>query len=106
MCVSSVYMEDPEEDERRVCLSCGEELAHSAYYRHLYDKVGSICPGIKQVQSPTIEHSSLPDDLDSTFDLRSENEEADSEYFHNDMNDNPLSEDSDSDIDFDTDPRR
>ena len=26
----------------RVCNSCGKELA---YYRHLYDKTGIVCPG-------------------------------------------------------------
>ena len=31
--------------ERRVCNSCSEELAHSAYYRHLHDKTGIVCPG-------------------------------------------------------------
>lgn len=30
---------------RKVCPSCGNLLAHSAYHRHLADRTGSVCPG-------------------------------------------------------------
>ena len=32
-------------DDRKSCPYCDQYLAVSAYYRHLNDKVGSICPG-------------------------------------------------------------
>ena len=40
---------------------CGQELAHAAFYRHLSDQTGSICPGKYQ----------HPESLDSTFDFGS-----------------------------------
>jgi hypothetical protein len=97
-------------EERRACPSCGEELAHSAYYRHLNDKVGSICPGIKLVQVPPSlsfedNEASCVDDLDSTFDLGSECEEAqqpvhdDNDYIFSSNDDASC----DSDMNFSTD---
>ena len=42
---------DPLKPERKQtsCSTCGEILSHSAYYRHLYDSTGAICPGKKRV---------------------------------------------------------
>ena len=31
--------------ERRMCRFCQQELAHAAYFRHLHDTSGTICPG-------------------------------------------------------------
>ena len=59
-----------EEPERRICNSCKQELSHSAYYRHLHDKDGSICPARK---SPYV-------DSDSTFDLGSESDAQESMF--------------------------
>ena len=42
---------------RKQCPSCGEELAHAAYSRHIHDHTGSVCPGrelqVKMTVSPT-----------------------------------------------------
>lgn len=32
-----------------MCITCGQELAHSAYYRHLHYETGRICPGKQQL---------------------------------------------------------
>ena len=74
--------ESDSEQERRRCRSCGEVLAHSAYFRHLHDKDGSICPGkarscdesSAESDSDNCEGMKLNEsfDPDSTFDLRSE----------------------------------
>ena len=74
------------EQERRTCKSCGEELAHSAYFRHLHDKDGSICPG-KVLSCNQSDGSDSDSDKscegmqlnnsfnqDSTFDLGSESD--------------------------------
>jgi len=72
-----------EHEDRRKCKSCGEELAHSAYFRHLHDLVGSICPGKIQsrVRSDSEADSDISEamlnssfDQDSTFDLGSESD--------------------------------
>lgn len=66
------------QEERRQCEFCGEELAHSTYYRHLHDKVGSVCPGKSTLQQPVVAMESCEmdnTDLDSTFDLGSESDE-------------------------------
>ena len=41
---------------RKVCNSCGQELSHAAYYRHLNDRYGQACPAKYQKH----------DNLDST----------------------------------------
>ena len=77
---------------RQVCEWCREELSHSAYYRHLRDQTGSICPGKLCGQSNQIinhlhgEESRDSDidgsestllDLDSTFELESDEDDMD-----------------------------
>lgn len=34
-----------EDEGRYKCAFCCQELAHSAYYRHLHDTSGTVCPG-------------------------------------------------------------
>ena len=34
-----------EDEGRYKCAFCCQELAHSAYYRHLHDNSGMVCPG-------------------------------------------------------------
>ena len=74
---------EQEHESRRKCKSCGEKLAHSVYFRHLHDLVGSVCPGKVQPldrsdseadsdMSEVMQNSSS--DLDSTFDLGSESD--------------------------------
>ena len=46
---------------RKVCNSCGQELSHAAYYRHLNGRYGQACPAKYQKH----------DNLDSTFDFGS-----------------------------------
>lgn len=83
-------MEDYEEEtERQCCEFCNQELAHSAYYRHLHDQSGTICPGkcggrVKEKASHASESDSdLSSEFsvasaacghDSTFDFGSEDE--------------------------------
>ena len=45
------------EDGRRLCEYCHQYLAASAYYRHLNDKLGSICPGKSSDMSELLEES-------------------------------------------------
>ena len=45
------------EDGRRLCEYCHQYLAASAYYRHLNDKFGSICPGKSLDTSEPLEES-------------------------------------------------
>ena len=105
-----------EHDARRMCPSCGEELAHSAYYRHLHDKVGSICPGVEPVVVQQLPRGVIPeagneadpeDELDSTFDLGSETEEVQqSDQSEHSFNGNNFPSDEasmDSDMDFGSD---
>ena len=54
---------------RKVCNSCGQELSHTAYYRHLNDRYGQACPAKYQ------EH----DKLDSTFNFGSSSSDFDHE---------------------------
>ena len=92
------------DSDRKLCDFCGEELAHSAYYRHLHDKDGSICPG--KLQSVTEQSGDFMDssELDSTFDLGSKSEE----FLHDDYqigddyisSSDSLTSDTDSDMDF------
>ena len=74
------------EDHRQMCITCGQELAHSAYYRHLHDKTGRICPGKRQL---------LPFDA---------SEEVDEEFNASSIADSPASSrsnpTSDSTVDF------
>ena len=44
-----------DEEGRKQCRFCGEVLAHSAYYRHLNDENGVVCPGRLRYES---DHSS------------------------------------------------
>ena len=52
---------------RKVCNLFGQELSHSAYYRHLNDRYGQACPAKYQKH----------DNLDSTFDFGSSGSEFD-----------------------------
>lgn len=40
--------------KRRRCVTCGDELSHSAYYRHLHDSNGSVCPKKKKKKMEVI----------------------------------------------------
>lgn len=64
---------------RKQCPSCGEELAHAAYSRHIHDHTGSVCPGrelqVQMIMSPrpsTSESSEGGSDFED--DLSSEDE--------------------------------
>ena len=74
-------------DARRLCPFCSQELGRTAFYRHVNDKTGNVCPGKKR---PRLElrticdagsedevplRSSSPRALDSTFDVSSSEEE-------------------------------
>ena len=83
--IESASDSEQEHDDRRKCNSCGEKLAHSAYFRHLHDLVGSICPGKVQPCDRSDSEADTSDisevlqlnssfDLDSTFDLGSESD--------------------------------
>ena len=75
--------------KRRVCSSCTQELAKTAFFRHLHDRTtGAVCPGKRRkidfeesggsdVDSDreSMVHSISPRGLDSTFDLGSSDEE-------------------------------
>ena len=53
---------------RRVCTTCGEELAHAVYFRHLHNLYGTVCPGKKQIMIINTEEdneSSSTSSLDS-----------------------------------------
>ena len=74
-----------EHEDRRKCKSCGEKLAHSVYFRHLHNQVGSICPGKLQPCDRSDSEADTSDisevmqlnssfDLDSTFNLGSESD--------------------------------
>lgn len=78
--IESASDSEQEHEDRRKCKSCGEKLAHSAYFRHLHDQVGSICPGKLQPCDRSDSEADTSDisevmqlnssfDLDSTFDL-------------------------------------
>ena len=70
-------------DERRMCRFCLQELAHTAYFRHLHDTSGTICPGRRTTDheeshkgSESSESDSVGSDtcsrlIDSTFKLGS-----------------------------------
>lgn len=65
-----------ESGNRKVCPFCEQELAHTAFTRHLSDNTGRICPARSRFsRSP----SPRAADLDSTFDLGSSDLEAPSE---------------------------
>ena len=70
------------DENRKICEWCGEELAHAAYFRHLFDKDGSVCFG-KNCQSTRDRTDGFNhvDDLDSTFELESEGDNDKNELF-------------------------
>ena len=68
---------------RRVCSFCDEELAPTAFYRHLHDRTSTVCTGkrrridfsgdeLSESEHPL--HMNSPRALDSTFDLESSDE--------------------------------
>ena len=74
---------------RRTCAFCSEELAPTAYFRHLHDTNGLVCPGKRKrcnVQADVFEddlshddlspHVKSPRGLDSTFEVESSDEES------------------------------
>ena len=73
------------EDGRRLCEYCHQYLAESAYYRHLNDKFGSICPGksldtFKPLEESTEEVLSSSEEnvsiaTESSFDFESSEEQ-------------------------------
>ena len=80
--------------KRRVCSSCTQELAKTAFFRHLHDTTGAVCPGKRRkidfeesggsdVDSDreSMVHSISPRGLDSTFDLGSSDEERETACF-------------------------
>ena len=67
------------EPSRKVCPSCGQELAHAAYYRHIHDDTGSICPGTKN-SARQLAGSMRCDDLDESFSSISNCSDTDSSF--------------------------
>ena len=67
----------------RKCTFCCQELSHAAYYRHLQDTSGCVCPGkrdsISSTDSSDEEALSLPSKSDSSFDFGSDQEEEEEE---------------------------
>ena len=72
---------------RRTCAFCSEELAPTAYFRHLHDRSGTVCPGKRRRCNVEVDvseddlshddlsqHVKLPRALDSTFELTSDEE--------------------------------
>ena len=108
-------------DGRHSCESCGEELAHAAYYRHLQDNIGSVCPvkrhaffstgndgDPKWSDQSTARPSLLTQDVDSMFDFGSNSENSNSDdsandfihVEHEDMPDNLVDEGEDFEMPF------
>lgn len=54
------------EPGRKFCPSFGQELIHAAYYRHIHDETGSICPGTK-CSVRQLSGSTCCDDLDESL---------------------------------------
>lgn len=91
---------------RRVCPYCEEELAHTAFSRHLNDKTGRVCPGKTNCGGVSDLDSTF--ELDSSIDFESESDGADVEisgslhensYAHSSVEMNSSSaEESDSEI--------
>ena len=80
------------ERERRSCAFCGQELTHSAFFRHLHDKNGRVCPAKQPSQLTEPETDSETDvgfdwvsqcssnaHADSTFDFGTDSEGSDHE---------------------------
>ena len=75
---------------RRVCSFCSEELAPTAFYRHLHDRTRTICHGKRKKidantsdgESECLPHLGSPRATDSTFDLESDDED---EIWHDDQ---------------------
>ena len=44
--------------EMKLCTLCDQELSHAAYYRHLQDSSGVVCPGKKDSRSDDSSQSS------------------------------------------------
>ena len=55
-----------------MCNTCSQELSHAAFYRHLHDEGGQVCPGKRQ----------RLEDPDSTFDFGSDQSELDEDESH------------------------
>ena len=89
------------EEERHQCSFCSQELAHSAYYRHLNDTVRSVCPGKASIQQ-SLESTCSDSSTDSTFDISSDNDEA---YFaeNSTFSQKNASSESEMEISFDDD---
>ena len=61
-------------DNHKVCPSCEQELAHTAYSRHLNEKTGIICPGKGDTSHTTSREASrspVVSELNSTFNFGS-----------------------------------
>ena len=73
--------------KRRICTFCTEELAPTAYFRHLHNRNGTVCPGKRKrctTNEDVVCESDLsfdvksPRTLDSTFEIESSDEESNS----------------------------
>ena len=63
----------------RFCTYCSQELSHAAYYRHLEDKSGSVCPGKRLLGAESDDSSAseaMPSDGESGQALQSSNDMA------------------------------
>lgn len=76
----------------RVCAFCSEELAPTAFYRHLHDKTGTVCPGKRKRDDLSDGDASESERqlcvksqraLDSTFKLESIASESGNETYTN-----------------------
>jgi hypothetical protein len=52
----------------RLCADCDQELSHAAYYRHLEDRSGAVCPGKRIIASDesSVSESELLDEFDTS----------------------------------------
>ena len=76
---------------RRPCAFCSQELAPTAFYRHLHDKTGTVCPGKRKrdgllsdddgSESEGQSCIKSPRTLDSTFELGSNTSQSENEFY-------------------------
>ena len=83
----------PQGRRTRVCQYCSQELSHAAYYRHVQDKFGRICPGRIESENvctintdavpqggPTMSDHQLESELDDDVLLAVEDNELDTSF--------------------------
>ena len=80
--------------ERKVCVSCGQQLGNTAFYRHLRDSSGLACPG-KRVPR---EENEGEDSSDFSLDLSTSEVESSSSSFSINSSDCDIEDCDDNDI--------